>query len=140
MGDGTVPGWSARRGMRLPGGSMMFACLFSDGRRAALAAAVTVVLGAVAGMAAGAPVTAAPAVGAPARPVPRPGNAPDAAAQALAMSGHRTVTVDADLTAYSDTVANPDGSFTLTSHIQPQRARQAGRWVPVNATLVRSAA
>ena len=46
------------------------------------------------------------------------------------------VTVDADTTETTQTVANPDGTFTLTSNATPVRVQQAGGWVPIDTTLV----
>ena len=39
----------------------------------------------------------------------------------------------------SETVALPDGRFEMTSSVLPVRVRQDGRWVPVSATLRRTA-
>lgn len=36
----------------------------------------------------------------------------------------------------SDTVANPDGTFTTTQYVQPVRTRKDGRWTDVDTTLV----
>ncbi|MFC9932301.1 LamG-like jellyroll fold domain-containing protein [Streptomyces sp. NPDC127190] len=36
-------------------------------------------------------------------------------------------------------VANPDGTFTRSDSSMPQRVQEAGKWVPVNTTLVRKA-
>ncbi|MEU9344127.1 LamG-like jellyroll fold domain-containing protein [Streptomyces sp. NPDC048278] len=36
-------------------------------------------------------------------------------------------------------VANPDGTFTRTDSSMPERARQHGKWVPIDTTLVRQA-
>ncbi|MEV7388613.1 LamG-like jellyroll fold domain-containing protein [Streptomyces sp. NPDC091215] len=36
-------------------------------------------------------------------------------------------------------VANPDGTFTRTDSSMPERARQHGKWVPIDTTLVRRA-
>lgn len=38
---------------------------------------------------------------------------------------------------YSTTSANPDGTLTRSSSTSPQRVRQAGKWVPIDTTLVR---
>ncbi|NUT36388.1 MAG: LamG domain-containing protein [Hamadaea sp.] len=35
--------------------------------------------------------------------------------------------------------ANPDGTYTSETHVEPQRVRRNGRWVPVDTTLVRLA-
>ncbi|MCS0639223.1 LamG domain-containing protein [Streptomyces sp. LP05-1] len=48
------------------------------------------------------------------------------------------VEVLAERTAYSTTLANPDGTFTLTQHTTPQRSKAAdGSWRPVDVTLER---
>ncbi|MFJ8852809.1 LamG-like jellyroll fold domain-containing protein [Streptomyces sp. NPDC102437] len=39
----------------------------------------------------------------------------------------------------STTVANPDGTFTTTTAVQPVRTRKDGRWVDIDTTLVRQA-
>lgn len=50
------------------------------------------------------------------------------------------VEVVADRTSYSSTVANPDGTFTLTQSTTPQRVQASdGSWGPVDATLVHRA-
>ena len=60
---------------------------------------------------------------------------PETAASAQAQATGAPVTVDADTTAYTQTVANPDGSFTLTDQAVPVRVAQASDWVPVDPTL-----
>jgi hypothetical protein len=62
---------------------------------------------------------------------------PHGTASARARSTGRAVTVDADTTEYAATVANPDGSFTVTSSTGAQRVRRAGGWVAVDPTLRR---
>ncbi|MHB9856590.1 LamG domain-containing protein [Streptomyces krungchingensis] len=48
--------------------------------------------------------------------------------------------VTAARTEYSDTVANPDGTFTLTQSTQPQRARaEDGSWRDIDVTLEKRA-
>lgn len=50
------------------------------------------------------------------------------------------VEVTAARTEYSNTVANPDGTFTLTQSTQPQRARaEDGTWTDVDVTLEKRA-
>ncbi|MFB6819040.1 LamG domain-containing protein [Streptomyces sp. NPDC056347] len=39
----------------------------------------------------------------------------------------------------STTVANPDGTFTTTTAVQPVRTRKNGKWVDIDTTLVRRA-
>lgn len=39
----------------------------------------------------------------------------------------------------STTVANPDGTFTTTTAVQPVRTSKDGRWVDIDTTLVRQA-
>jgi hypothetical protein len=50
------------------------------------------------------------------------------------------VTVAAQTTETSMTVANPNGSLTTTTHVLPVRVKLGGTWRPVNATLHRDAA
>jgi hypothetical protein len=56
-------------------------------------------------------------------------------AQAQAQSSGEPVLVDDLITAYSQTVANPDGTLTETSSAAPVRAKLEGNWVPVDASL-----
>lgn len=49
------------------------------------------------------------------------------------------VTVDSLTTPTSMTQANPNGTFSTTSTVMPVRVKQNGSWVPVSATLSRSA-
>ncbi|WP_371499925.1 ricin-type beta-trefoil lectin domain protein [Kitasatospora sp. NBC_00374] len=46
--------------------------------------------------------------------------------------------MDALTSETSQTVANPDGTFTLTTHIQPARVKKSGSWTAVDATLSRN--
>jgi hypothetical protein len=63
-----------------------------------------------------------------------------AAARALARSTGRAVTIDALTTEDSTTVANPDGTFSLTTTVLPTRMRNsAGVWENIDATLSRRA-
>ncbi len=65
-----------------------------------------------------------------------PGDEPTASAQAQA-SGE-PVEVTADRTEYSTTLANPDGSFTLTQSTTPQRVKEKdGGWGAVDPVLER---
>jgi hypothetical protein len=66
---------------------------------------------------------------------PRPQYSPQAVAQAQAKATGRPVPVDAATTAYTSTVANPNGSFTFTSNLSPTVVRRGRAWVPVDATL-----
>jgi len=49
------------------------------------------------------------------------------------------VPVTADTTQTSATVAEPDGTFSMTTYALPVRVRQHGTWIPVSATLSRNA-
>lgn len=61
------------------------------------------------------------------------------AAEQAAVSGE-PVEVTAARSEYTTTVANPDGTFTLTQSTQPQRAKAAdGSWRDVDATLEKRA-
>ena len=60
-----------------------------------------------------------------------------AAEPAAAEQTDKPVEVVSERTPYSTTIANPDGTFTLTQSTTPQRTRAAdGSWQPVDATLV----
>ncbi|MGW7189056.1 LamG-like jellyroll fold domain-containing protein, partial [Streptomyces sp. NPDC054838] len=61
------------------------------------------------------------------------------AAQQEAAAKREAVPVDSLTTQTSDTVANPDGSFTSTTHLKPVRIRKGGSWTPVDATLRKNA-
>jgi hypothetical protein len=71
--------------------------------------------------------------------VPGAGAAAVAAAQRLARASRKPAVIGAATTTTDQTLANPDGSFTLLRHALPVRARKNGAWVPVNATLLRNA-
>ncbi|MFF9244875.1 hypothetical protein ACF1AY_39250 [Streptomyces sp. NPDC014776] len=59
-------------------------------------------------------------------------------ASAQAKAAGAPVEVSADRTEYTTTMANPDGTFTLTQATVPQRAKGTdGTWHPVDATLER---
>ncbi|MFE0461867.1 ricin-type beta-trefoil lectin domain protein [Kitasatospora sp. NPDC058965] len=60
-------------------------------------------------------------------------------AQAEAKKTGKPVTVDALTTETSLTVANPDGSFTTTRHVQAARVKKGGAWVATDATLAKNA-
>ncbi len=78
-----------------------------------------------------APAQAAPSV---------PDSAPDeVTAAAYAREGGKQVEVTSETTETSQTLANPDGSWTMTQYVHPVRVQQAGEWTPVDTTLVRRA-
>ncbi|MEQ0558837.1 LamG domain-containing protein [Amycolatopsis sp. NEAU-NG30] len=85
---------------------------------------------------AGTAVTVAPAQAA----TSVPDSAPDeVTAAAYAREGGKPVEVSSETTETSQTLANPDGSWTMTQYVHPVRVKQAGEWVPVDTTLVRRA-
>lgn len=55
----------------------------------------------------------------------------------LAAKTGEPVAVPENTTSTSRVVANPDGTFTLTQHVEPVRVRTASGWNPVDLTLVR---
>lgn len=66
-------------------------------------------------------------------------SAPQTPAEQAAASG-QPVEVAADRTEYSQTFANPDGTYTLKQATAPQRARDAsGGWHDIDTTLVQRA-
>jgi hypothetical protein len=69
--------------------------------------------------------------------VPGASAAAVAVAQRDARASGRAAVVAGATTATDQTLANPNGSFTLVRHVLPVRARNNGAWVAVNATLVR---
>ncbi|MFD7083921.1 ricin-type beta-trefoil lectin domain protein [Streptomyces sp. NPDC059918] len=81
---------------------------------------------------------AAPALAANGTTAPAPAGSM-LAAQREAAAKHEAVPVDSLTTQTSDTVANPDGSFTSTTHLKPVRVRKGGSWTPVDATLRKNA-
>ncbi|MEV6016630.1 ricin-type beta-trefoil lectin domain protein [Streptomyces sp. NPDC051997] len=100
-------------------------------RRLALSAAVTgLLLGAVGPVSAAGPPTSAAS--------DRADSTPLATAGAAAARTGQPVTVDQLTTETSETVANPDGTFTLTTHLQPARVRKDGGWTDVDAGLTRN--
>ncbi|WP_426504390.1 hypothetical protein ACPPVO_43455 [Dactylosporangium sp. McL0621] len=52
-----------------------------------------------------------------------------------AKSTGAAVPVESSRTAYSETVANPDGSYAFSSTLQPQRARKGQGWATPDAKL-----
>ncbi|GAB2705221.1 hypothetical protein GCM10010442_24980 [Kitasatospora kifunensis] len=91
-------------------------------------------------MLADSPSPSAPPVIAP--PPITPPTADQAGPTQLALENAKTtgkpVTVDALTTQTSLTVANPDGSLTVTSSAQPIRVQKNGVWTPVDATLTKN--
>ncbi|MFD9121911.1 LamG domain-containing protein [Streptomyces bottropensis] len=60
----------------------------------------------------------------------------DRSASARAAATGEPVEVPSERTEYTTTVANPDGTFTLTQSTQPQRARdENGTWQDIDVTL-----
>jgi hypothetical protein len=59
-------------------------------------------------------------------------------AQALAKATGRPVVASALTSAMSQTMANPDGSFTLAESVRPVRAWRHGRWLALNPSLHRN--
>ncbi|WP_431920084.1 LamG-like jellyroll fold domain-containing protein [Amycolatopsis tucumanensis] len=69
-----------------------------------------------------------------------PDSAPDEATAALwAQQGDKPVVVSSATTETSETVANPDGSWTLTEYTHPVRVKQGATWAPIDTTLVKRA-
>ncbi|MCT9109858.1 ricin-type beta-trefoil lectin domain protein [Streptomyces mirabilis] len=100
-------------------------------RRLALSAAVTgLLLGAVGPVSAAGPPVSAATDGADGSPL--------ATARAEAARTGQPVTVDQLTTETSETVANADGTFTLTTHLQPARVRKEGEWTDIDAGLARN--
>jgi len=64
-----------------------------------------------------------------------------AAIEALsaARSGGQRTEILADRTPFSQTFANPDGSFTTTTSVQPRWVQRGSSWVTADATLVQAA-
>ncbi|MEV6979029.1 LamG-like jellyroll fold domain-containing protein [Kitasatospora sp. NPDC093806] len=99
-------------------------------RRLALTAALAGLILGTAGPALAADRPAAPtAQAAPASPLK--------AASDRARKEHKPVTVEELTSETSQTVANADGGFTLTNHVQPVRVKRNGSWAGVDATLDR---
>ncbi|GAA2136752.1 hypothetical protein GCM10009760_16470 [Kitasatospora kazusensis] len=111
-------------------------------RRAALIAAVTglLVSGAGPALADDRPWATDPGQSTPppgTTPAPTPGG-PMQAALLQAKSSGQPVTVDTLTTQTSITVANPDGTLTQTTNIQPARVSKQGAWTGVDATLAKN--
>ncbi|GLY67241.1 LamG-like jellyroll fold domain-containing protein [Amycolatopsis taiwanensis] len=67
-----------------------------------------------------------------------PDQAPDeASAMAFARQGNKSVLVSSATNETSQTVANPDGSWTLTEYVHPVRVRQGSGWADIDTTLVK---
>ncbi|KOV83741.1 LamG-like jellyroll fold domain-containing protein [Nocardia sp. NRRL S-836] len=67
---------------------------------------------------------------------PAPAELPDeASAQAAARKFDKPVKVSGLTTEASETVANPNGTMTLTQTLLPERAKRDGKWVPVEEKL-----
>ncbi|MFD0350446.1 hypothetical protein ACFQ0M_39340 [Kitasatospora aburaviensis] len=103
-------------------------------RRLALSAAVTGLLLGSAGPA----LADGPTAAGPAGPATPAADSPLAAAKAEAARTGGPVTVDSLTTETTQTVANADGTFTVTSHLQPARVRKDGHWKDVDAALARN--
>jgi YD repeat-containing protein len=58
-------------------------------------------------------------------------------AQAQARQSGQATAVAADQTDFSQTVANPNGSFTTTSSVQPRWVKSGSSWVNADPTLVK---
>ncbi|MFI9331279.1 LamG-like jellyroll fold domain-containing protein [Kitasatospora sp. NPDC052868] len=56
-------------------------------------------------------------------------------ARSAAATSGKAVAVDALTTETSQTVANPDGTFSVTTHVQPARVRRNGVWTAIDASL-----
>ncbi|MFI5758758.1 FG-GAP-like repeat-containing protein [Streptomyces sp. NPDC051569] len=69
---------------------------------------------------------------------PAAGPLDEDAAQEKAVRSGKRVEVTALRSATSTTFARPDGSFELTSHAAPVRAKVGGTWKPIDTTLVRT--
>lgn len=104
--------------------------------------AVTVALAALFGAGIAPAVADAPLP--PADPSARPSLVPPTplgpvqAAQAKAKSSGGPVTVDGLTTQTSLTVANPDGSLSVTNNLLPARVQKNGAWTPLDATLTKN--
>jgi hypothetical protein len=60
-----------------------------------------------------------------------------ASASRTAKAAGTATAVPALTTSYSTTVANPSGSFTVDTSVQPERVQRGNGWVPIDTTLVR---
>jgi hypothetical protein len=63
--------------------------------------------------------------------------AADQAARSQAVKTGKAVTITADTTSTSLTVANPDGTFTNTTHALPVRVMSGGKWRAIRTVLHR---
>lgn len=73
-------------------------------------------------------------------PVVVPNVAPDeVTAASYAREGDKQVEVSSETTETSQTLANPDGSWTMTQYVHPVRVKQGATWAPVDTTLVHRA-
>lgn len=85
---------------------------------------------------AGVPVVSAPVAAAA---VSVPDQAEDeATATALARQAGKQILVTSRTTETAETVANPDGSWTLTEYTHPVRVMRGPEWMPIDTTLVRN--
>jgi hypothetical protein len=74
---------------------------------------------------------------APNSPAVVPDSAGDeASAMTYAREGGKQVLLDSKTTETSETLANPDGSWTWKQYTLPVRVKQADTWVPIDTTLV----
>lgn len=60
-------------------------------------------------------------------------------ARAAAQASGQPAEITADRTPFSQTFANPDGSFTTTTSVQPRWVKQGSSWAAADATLVQQA-
>ncbi|MFD8479658.1 hypothetical protein [Kitasatospora sp. NPDC059673] len=67
-----------------------------------------------------------------------PAPSPEARASAEAKKTGKTVEVTELLDEFTETLANPDGTFTRRSHVEPVRAKVGGTWRTPDATLARA--
>ncbi|MEU7825496.1 LamG-like jellyroll fold domain-containing protein [Catellatospora sp. NPDC049133] len=61
----------------------------------------------------------------------------DQQAQVAAVKSGKQVEVAGRANTRQVTYANPDGSFTQETHVQPYRTLQKGKWVPIDTTMIR---
>jgi concanavalin A-like lectin/glucanase superfamily protein len=67
---------------------------------------------------------------------PLPASAPDSGtASVIAKQANRSVLVDSATTETAETMANPDGTFSVTKHLEPIRVRRDGKWVSADSRL-----
>ncbi|MFI1063837.1 ricin-type beta-trefoil lectin domain protein [Streptomyces spororaveus] len=84
-----------------------------------------------------APASASPTPS-PATAVQPPAGGPIPTALRQAKLKQKPVPVTALTTTTTETVANPDGTLSATSHIKPVRVLKSGKWTPLDATLQRN--